>query len=49
MREPYMLGNFSPAGPPLDLPAITSAPEASDWLHENVLQPLLEETRKERF
>jgi hypothetical protein len=49
MREPYMLGNFSPTGPPLDLPAIASAPEASDWLHENVLQPLLEETRKERL
>ena len=49
LREPHMLGNFSPAGPPQDLPAIASAPEASDWLHENVLQPLLEETRKDRL
>jgi superfamily II DNA or RNA helicase len=49
LREPNMLGNFSPAGPPQELPAIASAPEASDWLHENVLQALLEETHKERL
>jgi hypothetical protein len=49
LREPGMLGNFSPASPPHELPAVASAPEASAWLHENALQSFLEETRNERL
>jgi len=49
LREPNMLGNFSPAEPPDELPAIATGSEASAWLHENALLPFLEETRKERL
>ena len=49
LREPNMLGNFSPADPPDELPAVAFEPEPSAWLHENALQPFLEETRKERL
>ncbi|MBU2227338.1 MAG: DUF3883 domain-containing protein [Proteobacteria bacterium] len=48
LREPNVLGNFSPAQPPRELPAVAVAPEASAWLHANALQPFLEETRRER-
>jgi len=49
LREPGMLGNFSPAKPPEALPTVASAPEASTWLHEHAMQPFIEETRKERM
>jgi superfamily II DNA or RNA helicase len=49
LREPGMLGDFSPAKPPEELPAVASAPEASSWLHEHAMQPFIEETRKERL
>jgi len=49
LREPGMLGDFSPAKPPDELPPVASAPEPSAWLHETALQPFLEETRKERL
>ncbi len=49
LREPNMLGNFTPAEPPFELPAVAFAPEASVWLHDNALQPFLEETREERI
>lgn len=49
LREPNMLGNFSPAEPPEHIPAITAEPEASEWLHKSALQPFLEETRGERL
>ena len=49
LREPNVLGNFSPAQPPRELPAVAVAPEASAWLHANALQPFLEETRRERI
>jgi len=47
LREPGMLGNFSPAKPPEELPGVASAPEAAAWLHEHALQPFIEETRQE--
>ena len=46
--DPAVLGNFVPAEPPAELPAVASMPEVSAWLHENALQPFLAETRKER-
>jgi superfamily II DNA or RNA helicase len=49
LREPNILGDFSPAVPPQNLPAIAAAPEATDWLHEKILQTMLEETRNERI
>jgi len=49
LREPNMLGNFSPSEPPDELPAVATGTEASAWLHENALLPFLEETRKERL
>jgi predicted GIY-YIG superfamily endonuclease len=44
-----MLGNFSPAEPPEQIPAIAAVPEPSEWLHKSALQPFLEETREERL
>jgi len=49
LREPGALGNFTPAEPPDDLPAIAAAPEAADWLQEHALAPFIEETRRERM
>ncbi|QAA76826.1 MAG: ATP-dependent RNA helicase [Candidatus Bipolaricaulis sibiricus] len=49
LREPNALNNFMPAHAPGELPPVALLPEASAWLHENALQPFLEETRKERL
>jgi hypothetical protein len=49
LREPNMLGNFTPAEPPEHLPAIAAEPEPSAWLHKNALQAFLQETRGERL
>lgn len=48
LREPNVLGNFTPADRLNELPDVARAPEPSAWLHEKVLQPFLEETRAER-
>ena len=49
LREPGILGNFTPATPPASLPAVALAPEPLEWLHQEALGPFLEETRKERL
>lgn len=49
LQEPGLLGNFSPAEPPLDLPSVALLPEATSWIHEHALAPFLEETRKDRI
>lgn len=49
LREPNMLGNFAPATPPNELPAVAFAPEATTWFHANALQAFLEKTRNERL
>jgi superfamily II DNA or RNA helicase len=49
LQEPGLLGNFAPADPPAQMPAIAALPEATTWLHEHALAPFLEETRKERL
>jgi hypothetical protein len=46
--DPAVLGNLVPAPPPEPLPAVATAPEATAWLHETVLRPLLDEIRRER-
>ncbi len=48
-QEPGLLGNFAPADPPAEMPAVATLPEATSWLHENALAPFLEETRSERL
>jgi len=49
LREPGMLGNFTPVEPPEELPAVASVPEATAWMHEHAMQPFIEETRQERL
>ncbi len=49
LREPGVLGDFTPAAPPPDPPAIASLPEATGWLHEQSLAAFLEEARRERL
>lgn len=49
LREAGMMGNFSVAKIPSELPGIVSTPEPTDWLHDHALQPFLEKTRKERL
>lgn len=49
LQEPGLLGNFAPAEPPSQLPAVANLPEVTTWLHENALAPFLEETRNERL
>ena len=49
LREPNVLNNFLPADRPGELPPVAFQPEPSAWLHENTLQPFLEEIRKERL
>src|SRR5579885_1729301 len=48
-QEPGLLGNFAPADPPAEMPAVATLPEATSWLHEDALAPFLEETRSERL
>ena len=49
LREPGLLGNFAPADPPAEMPAIAALPEPTAWLHEHALAPFLEETRNDRL
>jgi hypothetical protein len=49
LREPSILGDLTPAGPPDPLPAVALLPEASAWLHGQALQPFLDEVRQERL
>jgi hypothetical protein len=49
LQEPGLLGNFAPADPPAEMPAVAALPEVTTWLHEHALAPFLEETRKDRL
>lgn len=49
LKEPGILGNFSPASSPSEQPSVALLPEATGWLHEQALAPLLEETRQDRL
>ncbi|MAE19518.1 helicase, partial [Candidatus Poribacteria bacterium] len=46
--EPSILGNFSPADAPDQLPAVAATDEVTDWLQQQALAPFLEETRTEQ-
>ena len=49
LREPSLLGDFTPAPPPASLPEVATLPEAAAWLNEHALAPFLEETRTDRL
>ena len=48
LKEPILLGNYSPGEMPQDLPAVTGMSDVSAWLHENCLKGFLDEVRAER-
>ena len=48
LREPGVLGDFTPASPAACLPAIAMASEEPSWLNAHALAGFLEETRRER-
>jgi len=48
LREPSVLGDFSPAEVPVELPPIAQHEEVTDWLYANALAPFVNEMRKER-
>jgi hypothetical protein len=47
--DPGILGNLSPGRLPDVLPEIAGHPEPTEWLHQNLLRPFLEEVRAERL
>ncbi len=49
LREPSLLGDFTPAAPPAELPGVAALPEVTAWLYERALAPFLEETRRDRL
>ena len=49
LREPDILGNFSPTTAPGELPAVAAIPEAAGWLNSEALAPFLSEVRAERL
>jgi superfamily II DNA or RNA helicase len=49
LREPGVLGDFTPAPAPAELPAVAVLPEATAWLHEQSLVPFLVEARNDRL
>ena len=48
LREPDILGNFSPATQSDVLPPVVSLSEATPWLNEYVFTPFIDEVRAER-
>src|SRR5207245_9609447 len=49
LREPGLLGNFTPTDRPAELPEVTALPEATAWLHDQALAPFIEEARQDRL
>ena len=49
LREPDILGNFSPTMVPGELPAVAVIPEGAGWLNSEALTPFLGEVRAERL
>jgi superfamily II DNA or RNA helicase len=49
LQEPGILGNFTPARTPKNLPSVAGASEATDWLSQNALTPFLNEVREDRL
>lgn len=49
LREPGILGNFTPAQAVEAVPTAAHLPEPTAWLHQTALLPFLEETRADRL
>jgi hypothetical protein len=49
LREPSLIGDFTPADAPAELPVPATLPEPTAWLHQQALTPFLEETRRDRL
>ena len=49
LQEPSVLGNWTVAPVPGEMPAVASQPEPGGWLHEHALQPFLADVRAERL
>ena len=49
LQDAMVLGNLTPGCLPVALPELAYAPVPEAWLHENVLQPFIEEVRQERL
>lgn len=49
LQDAMVLGNLTAGSLPASLPAIAYAPTPNAWLHENVLQPFIEEVRRDRL
>lgn len=47
-REISVIGDFTPANPPEELPSVAFADEVTSWLYANLLQPFYEEVVAER-
>lgn len=48
LREPSILGNFSPAEGAVDIPPMPESPMVTEWLNANALLPFLADVREER-
>jgi superfamily II DNA or RNA helicase len=48
-RGPGVLGNVTPAPAPEALPPVAGLPEPTEWIHDKVLRPFLEEVAGERL
>ena len=49
LQGPDLLGNLIPGAVPDVLPAVTSRPEATDWLNRNALRSFIDEVSAERL
>ena len=49
LRGPEVLGDLSPTERPGDLPPVTSQPEPTEWLQQQVFNPFLDEVKEERI
>ena len=49
LRGPEVLGDLTLADRPGDLPSVVSQPEPTEWLHQHVFNPFLDEVKDERI
>lgn len=49
LRDQGIIGDFTPADPPRELPPIGHLPEPTAWLHSEALAQFLDETRQDRL
>ncbi len=49
LRGPEVLGDLAPAERPADLPPVASQPDPTEWLHQELFNPFLDEVKEERI